>query len=74
MNGHCLNQCKAETFKTFIVLSPEPYREREERSGEVVRDTTFGESKKERIYIFGFEGSQAVPTRPSGRGSAFNWD
>jgi hypothetical protein len=47
----------------------ETEREREEeRSGEVVRDTTFGGSKKERIYIFGFEGSQAVP---AGRGSAY---
>jgi hypothetical protein len=25
---------------------------------------------KERTYIFGLEGSQAVPARPSGRGSA----
>jgi hypothetical protein len=28
-------------------------REREERSREVVRDTTFGGRKKERIYISG---------------------
>jgi hypothetical protein len=42
--------------------------------GEVVRDTTFGGSKKEKNeFIFsGFEGSQAVPARPSGRGSANN--
>jgi hypothetical protein len=33
-------------------------REEEERSGEVVRDTTFGGRKKERIYNSGFEGSQ----------------
>jgi hypothetical protein len=33
-----------------------------------VRDATFGGwSKKERNYISGFEGSQAVPTRPSGK-------
>jgi hypothetical protein len=25
------------------------------------------------IDISGLEGSQAVPARPSGRGSAFNW-
>jgi hypothetical protein len=30
--------------------------------------------KKERTYIFSLEGSQAVPARPSDRGSAFNWD
>jgi hypothetical protein len=43
-------------------------REREEKiSGEVVRETLhFGEFKKERTYISGFEGSQAVPARPSG--------
>jgi hypothetical protein len=46
-------------------------REREERSGEVVRETTFGGSKKERIYVSGFEGSEAVPARPSGRASAY---
>jgi hypothetical protein len=46
-------------------------REREERSGEVVRDTTFEGSKKERIYISGVEGSQAVPALPSVRGSAY---
>jgi hypothetical protein len=28
-------------------------------------------SKKKRIYISGFEGSQAMPVRPSGRGSAY---
>jgi hypothetical protein len=47
-------------------------REGEERNGEVVRDTTFGGSKKERNCISGFEGSQAVPARPSGRGSAYD--
>jgi hypothetical protein len=46
--------------------------EEEERSGEVVRDTTFGWSRKERIYISGFEGSQAVPARPYGRSSAYD--
>jgi hypothetical protein len=48
-------------------------RERE-RSGKVMKDTTFRVRKKERIYIFGLEGSQAVAARPSGRGSAFNRD
>jgi hypothetical protein len=39
-----------------------------------VKDITFRVRKKERekIYISDFEGSQAVPARPSGRGSAFN--
>jgi hypothetical protein len=38
-----------------------------------VRDYILGEgSKKERICIFGFEGSHAVPARPSGRGSAYD--
>jgi hypothetical protein len=43
-------------------------REKErERSGEVVRDTTFRVRKKnERMCISGFEISQAVPARPSG--------
>jgi hypothetical protein len=49
----------------------EKREEEEERSGEVVRDITFGGNKKERIYISGFEGSQAVPARPSVRGSAY---
>jgi hypothetical protein len=45
-------------------------REREEReSAEVVRGTTFwGE---EINYVVDFEGSQAVLTRPSGRGNAY---
>jgi hypothetical protein len=47
-------------------------RAREERNGEVVRDTTFWGSKEERNYISGFEGSQAVPAGPSGRGSAYD--
>jgi hypothetical protein len=46
--------------------------EERERIGEVVKDTTFRVRKKERTYISGFEGSQAVPARPSGRGSALN--
>jgi hypothetical protein len=46
-------------------------REREKKeSGEVVRDTTFGEGV--RNYISGFEGSQAVPARLSGRGTAYD--
>jgi hypothetical protein len=49
----------------------EEEEEEEEKRGEVVRDTTFGGSKKERIYISGFEGSQAVPARPSDRRSAY---
>jgi hypothetical protein len=51
-------------------VSKERERERDEKSGEVVRETTFGGNKKERIYISGFEGSQAVPARPSGTGRA----
>jgi hypothetical protein len=47
-------------------------KDREERNGEVVRDATFWGSKKEINYILGFEGSQAVPARPSGRGSAYD--
>jgi hypothetical protein len=44
-------------------------REREEEeSGEVVRDTTFWGGA--RNYISGFEGSQAMPARPSGRMNA----
>jgi hypothetical protein len=46
--------------------------EREEKeSGEVVRDTTFGVGGA-RNYISGFESSQAVPARPSGRGNAYD--
>jgi hypothetical protein len=46
-------------------------REREDKeSGEVVRDTTFGEGA--RNYISGFVGSQAVPARPSGRSNAYD--
>jgi hypothetical protein len=44
----------------------------EERNGEEVRDTTLGGTKIERIYISGFEGSQAVPACPSGRGSSYD--
>jgi hypothetical protein len=44
-----------------------PYRERREK-------WRSSERKKERIYISGLEGSQAVPACPSGRGSAFNRD
>jgi hypothetical protein len=41
-----------------------PEREGTE-SGEVVGETTFGRRE-------GFEGSQAVPARPSGRGDAYD--
>jgi hypothetical protein len=37
-----------------------------------VRDITFWGSDKEINYISGFEGSQAVPARPYGRGSAYD--
>jgi hypothetical protein len=42
-----------------------------EKSGEVVKDTTFRVERKN-LYFSGLEGSQAVHARPSGRGSAFN--
>jgi hypothetical protein len=43
-------------------------KERDEKErGEVVRDTTFGGARN---YISGFEGSQAMPARPSVRGNA----
>jgi hypothetical protein len=45
----------------------------EKESGEVVRDTTFGREGV-RNYIPGFQGSQAVPARPSGRGNAYDWN
>jgi hypothetical protein len=51
-------------------MERERERERERESGEVVRDTTFGGG--ERNYISGFEGSQAAPTRPSGRGIKYD--
>jgi hypothetical protein len=45
--------------------------ERERKKvGEVVRDTTLGEGGA-RNYIFGFQGSQAVPACPSGIGNAY---
>jgi hypothetical protein len=44
-------------------------REREgERKWEVVRDTTLGGARN---YIFGFEGSRAVPACPYGIGNAY---
>jgi hypothetical protein len=45
-------------------------KERERENGKILRDTTFG--GKERNYISGFEGSQAVPARPSGRSNAYD--
>jgi hypothetical protein len=42
-------------------------RERERKeSGGVVRDTTFNRGNRDK-YIYGYEGSQAVLARPSGR-------
>jgi hypothetical protein len=46
--------------------------EREERRGEVVRETLHLGGVRKKVYISGFEGSQAVPARPSGRGSAYD--
>jgi hypothetical protein len=44
-------------------------RERREKVGEVAKDTTFkGEKQEVHFFLSGFEGSQAVPARPSGRG------
>jgi hypothetical protein len=43
-------------------------REREERNWEVARDTTFKGEGQEIFFPSGFEGSQAVPAHPSGRG------
>jgi hypothetical protein len=54
-----------DTVSLKKISSGEETEREEERSGEVVRDTTFVGSKKERIYISGFEGSQAVPARPN---------
>jgi hypothetical protein len=51
-------------------LFGEREREREEGSGDVVRDATFGEGGI-RNYISGFEGSQALPA-PPGRGNAYD--
>jgi hypothetical protein len=44
-------------------------KRREEKTGEVVRDTTFVGGRN---YISGFQGSQAVPARPSGGGNAYD--
>jgi hypothetical protein len=43
-------------------------RERESELRVVVKDTVLGNN------IFGFEGSQAVPASPSGRGKAHDQD
>jgi hypothetical protein len=51
-----------------LVRERERERERREKVGEVVRDTTFKEGGGQEIFFSGFEGSQAVPARPSGRG------
>jgi hypothetical protein len=49
------------------------HRERErERERWQSSETHYIQSKKERTYISGLEGSQAVPARPSGRDSTFN--
>jgi hypothetical protein len=61
-----------ETVAVYCENHTDIEREGEERNGEVVRDTTFWGSKKERNNVSGFEGSQAVPGRPSGRGSAYD--
>jgi hypothetical protein len=47
----------------------EEKRREEKRREEVVRYTTFGDTRN---CISGFEGSQAVPARPSGKGNAYN--
>jgi hypothetical protein len=44
--------------------------ERERESGDVVRDTIFGEGA--RNCISSFEGFQKVPARPSGRDNAYD--
>jgi hypothetical protein len=43
-------------------------RERRESGGRVVSDTTFNGGGGGRGLIFSYEGSQAVPVRPSGKG------
>jgi hypothetical protein len=43
------------------------YIYKREKMGEVVRDTTF-KGGQETFFPSGFEGSQAVPACPSGRG------
>jgi hypothetical protein len=55
-----------------IILKRSPVkREREEKeSGDAVRNTTLGGGVRNCISVF--EGSQAVPARPSGRGNAYD--
>jgi hypothetical protein len=43
-------------------------RETREKVGEVVRDITFKRGEGKKHFFSGFEGSQAVPARPTGRG------
>jgi hypothetical protein len=49
-------------------IERERERERERIKGVIVRDTTFKGGKENKCSCSGFEGSQAVPARPSGRG------
>jgi hypothetical protein len=63
-NRHILHASIEPRFRGRLAHSLK--REEEEESGEVVRDTTFGGGVRNNIS--GFEGSQAVLTRQSGRG------
>jgi hypothetical protein len=63
----CVSLIKNTVGKLTFFPEREREREREKGSGVVVRDTKLGPREK---YILSFEGSQAVPARPSGRDKA----
>jgi hypothetical protein len=60
-------------YLLLFFMGPEGFRGRERREVEMGRGG--GSERQEALFsVFGFEGSQAVPVRPSGREDAYNWN